>query len=46
MRTAPKYVPGTPLADVLLGDAVLEIDIIPNIARCARLSESPANTRH
>ncbi|MCO5184174.1 MAG: phenylalanine--tRNA ligase subunit beta [Anaerolineae bacterium] len=32
----PKYVPGTPLADVL-GDAVLEIDIIPNIARCASI---------
>lgn len=32
----PTYVPGTPLADVL-GDAVLEIDIIPNIARCASL---------
>ena len=28
------YEPGTPVQDVL-GDAVLEIDIIPNIARCA-----------
>ena len=27
---------GTPLQDVL-GDAVLEIDIIPNIARCASM---------
>ena len=30
------YVPGTPLQE-LLGDAVLEIDIIPNIARCASI---------
>jgi phenylalanyl-tRNA synthetase beta chain len=33
---APDYVAGTPLRDVL-GDAVLEIDIIPNIARCASM---------
>jgi phenylalanyl-tRNA synthetase beta chain len=32
----PTYIAGTPLADVL-GDAVLEIDIIPNIARCASI---------
>lgn len=32
----PTYLAGTPLADVL-GDAVLEIDIIPNIARCASI---------
>ncbi|MDX1417251.1 MAG: phenylalanine--tRNA ligase subunit beta, partial [Candidatus Promineifilaceae bacterium] len=31
---SPDYVAGTPAQDVL-GDAVLEIDIIPNIARCA-----------
>ena len=31
---SPDYVAGTPVQDVL-GDAVLEIDIIPNIARCA-----------
>lgn len=31
-----EQVPGTPLQDVL-GDVVLEIDIIPNIARCASL---------
>jgi phenylalanyl-tRNA synthetase beta chain len=30
------YVPGTPAQDVL-GDAVLSIDIIPNIARCASI---------
>lgn len=30
------YTPGTPLQDVL-GDAVLSIDIIPNIARCASI---------
>jgi phenylalanyl-tRNA synthetase beta chain len=29
-----EYTPGTPAADVL-GDAVLDIEIIPNIARCA-----------
>ena len=33
---SPDYKPGTPLQDVL-GDAVLEIDIIPNIARCASM---------
>ncbi len=33
---SPEYQPGTPLQDVL-GDAVLEIDIIPNIARCASM---------
>jgi phenylalanyl-tRNA synthetase beta chain len=33
---SPDYQPGTPLQDVL-GDAVLEIDIIPNIARCASI---------
>ena len=33
---SPVYVAGTPLQDVL-GDAVLEIDIIPNIARCASM---------
>ncbi len=33
---SPDYKPGTPLQDVL-GDAVLEIDIIPNIARCASI---------
>lgn len=33
---SPEYTPGTPLQDVL-GDAVLEIDIIPNIARCASM---------
>lgn len=31
---SPDYTAGTPLQDVL-GDAVLDIDIIPNIARCA-----------
>jgi phenylalanyl-tRNA synthetase beta chain len=30
------YTPGTPVQDVL-GDAVLDIDIIPNIARCASI---------
>ncbi len=30
------FTPGTPLVDVL-GDAVLEVDIIPNIARCASM---------
>jgi len=30
------YAPGTPLQDVL-GDVVIEIDIIPNIARCASI---------
>ncbi len=33
---SPDYVAGTPLQDVL-GDAVYEIDIIPNIARCASM---------
>lgn len=33
---SPDYQAGTPLQDVL-GDAVLEIDIIPNIARCASM---------
>ncbi|RMD52681.1 MAG: phenylalanine--tRNA ligase subunit beta, partial [Candidatus Thermofonsia bacterium] len=33
---SPDYVAGAPLQDVL-GDAVLEIDIIPNIARCASI---------
>ncbi|MFN2135239.1 MAG: phenylalanine--tRNA ligase subunit beta, partial [Candidatus Promineifilaceae bacterium] len=33
---SPDYQPGTPLQD-LLGDAVLDIDIIPNIARCASI---------
>lgn len=33
---SPDYRAGTPLQDVL-GDAVLEIDIIPNIARCASM---------
>ncbi|MCB8943566.1 MAG: phenylalanine--tRNA ligase subunit beta [Ardenticatenaceae bacterium] len=33
---SPNYVAGTPLTQVL-GDAVLEIDIIPNIARCASM---------
>ena len=33
---SPDYQAGTPLQDVL-GDAVLEIDIIPNIARCASI---------
>ena len=33
---APDYQAGTPLQDVL-SDAVLEIDIIPNIARCASM---------
>jgi phenylalanyl-tRNA synthetase beta chain len=31
-----KHMPGTPLQDVL-GDVVLSIDIIPNIARCASI---------
>jgi phenylalanyl-tRNA synthetase beta chain len=30
------HVPGTPIQDVL-GDAILSIDIIPNIARCASI---------
>ena len=33
---SPNYVAGTPVQDVL-GDAILEIDIIPNIARCASI---------
>ncbi len=33
---AGDYTPGTPLQDVL-GDAVISIDIIPNIARCASI---------
>lgn len=33
---SPTYIAGTPLQDVL-GDVVLEIDIIPNIARCASM---------
>lgn len=33
---SPDYQAGTPLQD-LLGDAVFEIDIIPNIARCASI---------
>ncbi len=33
---SPDYQAGTPLQDAL-GDAVLEIDIIPNIARCASM---------
>ncbi len=33
---SPDYRAGTPLQEVL-GDAVLEIDIIPNIARCASM---------
>jgi phenylalanyl-tRNA synthetase beta chain len=33
---SPDYLPGTPLQDIL-GDYVLEIDIIPNIARCASM---------
>jgi phenylalanyl-tRNA synthetase beta chain len=33
---SPDYRPGVPAQDVL-GDAVLEIDIIPNIARCASM---------
>ncbi len=32
----PNYVAGTPISQIL-GDAVLEIDIIPNIARCASM---------
>ena len=32
----PHYIAGTPLQDIL-GDAVLDIDIIPNIARCASI---------
>lgn len=35
-ENSPDYQPGTPIQDVL-GDAVLEIDIIPNIARCASM---------
>ena len=35
-KWSPAYRVGTPLQDVL-GDAVLEIDIIPNIARCASI---------
>ncbi len=35
-ENSPTYVAGTPLQEVL-GDAVLEIDIIPNIARCASM---------
>jgi len=35
-ENSPDYQPGTPMQDVL-GDAVLEIDIIPNIARCASM---------
>jgi phenylalanyl-tRNA synthetase beta chain len=31
-----EYRPGTPIQD-LLGDAVLEVEIIPNIARCASM---------
>lgn len=34
LLTDQAYTPGTPLQDVF-GDAVLEVDIIPNIARCA-----------
>ncbi len=33
---SPDYQAGTPLQDVL-GDAVLDIDIIPNISRCASI---------
>lgn len=33
---SPVYIAGMPLQDVL-GDAVLDIDIIPNIARCASI---------
>ncbi len=33
---SPDYHAGTPLQDIL-GDVVLEIDIIPNIARCASI---------
>lgn len=33
---APAYKPGTPLVDIL-GDAVLDIDIIPNVARAASI---------
>ncbi len=36
MILAGDQVPGTPIQDVL-GDAVLSIDIIPNIARCASI---------
>ncbi|MFI5270128.1 MAG: hypothetical protein ACHQ7M_22345, partial [Chloroflexota bacterium] len=32
----PEAVPGTPLAD-LMGDIVLEADILPNMARCLAL---------
>ncbi|MCL4867701.1 MAG: phenylalanine--tRNA ligase subunit beta [Anaerolineae bacterium] len=35
-ENSPVYQPGTPVQD-LLGDAVLEIDVIPNIARCASM---------
>lgn len=35
-ENSPDYKAGTPLAD-LLGDVVLEIDIIPNIARCSSM---------
>ncbi len=34
--SGPDYAPGVPLQD-LLGDAVLEVDIIPNIARAASI---------
>jgi len=33
---SPDYVAGTPLQDVL-GDAIYDIDIIPNISRCASI---------
>ena len=33
---SPDYVAGTPMQDVL-GDVVLDIDIIPNISRCASI---------
>ena len=33
---SPDYIPGAPLQDVL-GEDILEIDIIPNIARCASI---------
>ncbi len=33
---SPDYVVGTPMQDVL-GDAIYDIDIIPNIARCASI---------
>ncbi|MGB1253196.1 MAG: phenylalanine--tRNA ligase beta subunit-related protein, partial [Candidatus Promineifilaceae bacterium] len=35
-ENTPHYIAGTPLQDIL-GDAVLDIDIIPNIARCASI---------